>query len=265
MLDNSGYVVVVVIPETPAAVAMEAMVLTDEEVLKGGNAPADVRLVSLLLLDDENHPLLLPPPLPPLPDPIVAPQIPLPLEEPSFERNPRPLRVPLPLLLLGLVVSDLDGTVVAVALRGAKEKVRGACPTGLAETGEELPPPSTLAAVEDKTAPADSDFVCRRVAVAAVVVTPAAAAVAAAAAPASVVANNPAAAAVRRGVRGLGDVTGRGPNNNLTRSISVFQCGIQSVYSSGIKTSFLSIILPRLTDDSKYGPSQKLHLCEVRR
>lgn len=243
-LNNSGYVVVVVIPETPAAVAMEAMVLTEEEVLKGGNAPADVRLVSLLLLDDENHPLLLLPPLPPLPDPIVAAQIPVPLEEPSFERNPRPLRVLLPLLLLGLVVSDLGGTVVAVALRGNKEKVRGACPTGLAETGEELPPPSTLAAVESKTGPADSDFVCRRVAVVAVVV-------AAAAAPASVVVDNPAAAAVRRGVRGLGDVTGRGPNNNLTRSISVFQCGIQSVYSSGIKTSFFSIILPRLTDDSK--------------
>lgn len=194
MLDSSGYVVVV-IPKTPAAVAMEAMVLTEEEVLKGGNAPADVRLVSLLLLDDENHPLLLLLlPLPPLPDPAVAVQMPLPLEEPSFERNPRLLRVLLPLLLFGLVVSDIGGIVVAVALREAKEKVKGAWPTGLADTGEELPPPNTLAAVEDKTGPADSDFVCRRGAVVVVVVTAAAAAVAA---PASAVVNNPAAAAVR--------------------------------------------------------------------
>lgn len=247
ILDNSGYVVVV-IPETPAAVAIEAMVLTEEEVLKGGNAEAAVRLVSLLLFDDENHPLLLP-------------------EDPSFERSPRLLRLllplprPLPLLLFELVISVIGGIVDPIVLRWVKEKVSGACPTGLAETGEELLPPSMLAAVEAKTGPADSDFVCRRVVD--VVVTAHSVAVAA---PASgVVVNNPVAAAVCRGVRGLGEVVGRGPKSNLTRSISVFQCGIQRLYSSGTNNSFFSIILPRLTDDSKYGPSQKLHLCDDRR
>jgi hypothetical protein len=118
MLDNSGYVVVV-IPETPAAVAIDAIVLTDEEVLRGGNAEAAVRLVSLLLFDDENHPLLLP-------------------EDPSFERNPRllrpllPIPQPLPLLLFGHVISVVGGIVDPIVLRGVKEKVRGACPTGLA-------------------------------------------------------------------------------------------------------------------------------------
>lgn len=50
---------------------------------------------------------------------------------------------------------------------------------------------------------------------------------------------------------GGGAVRGRGPNSALTLSNSVFQCGTQSVYSSGMYLSFFSMILPRLNDDSK--------------
>lgn len=53
-----------------------------------------------------------------------------------------------------------------------------------------------------------------------------------------------------------GAVMGRLQNMSLTRSSSVFQCGTHRVYSNGIYTSFFSTILPRVTDDSKKGPSQ---------
>ena len=53
-----------------------------------------------------------------------------------------------------------------------------------------------------------------------------------------------------------GAVTGRLQNINLILSISVFQWGMQSVYSSGMFVSFFSINLPRVTNDSKKGPSQ---------
>jgi hypothetical protein len=64
---------------------------------------------------------------------------------------------------------------------------------------------------------------------------------------------------------GGGDVGGRGQNKSRTRSISVFQCGWQSVYSSGMQWSFFSIILPRLHQDSKNGPSQNVHRWAVLR
>lgn len=48
-----------------------------------------------------------------------------------------------------------------------------------------------------------------------------------------------------------GAVGGREQNNWRTLSASVFQWGIQSEYSKGTRVSFLSIIFPRFTNDSK--------------